>query len=124
MSEIEFPTAPEDGATLLSRDLLADAMLAATLGRKSRKLINTPAVAAIVVVPTASCAAAVKDALHRENRFHGVRLFDPCASLVNSDIAPSKQVRSEGRNILGCFIHTFLHISTTPTTSHLDSESR
>lgn len=65
MSETDLPTAHEDGAAPLSRDLLADVMLAATLGRKVRKLITTPAVAAIVVVPTASCAAAVKDALHR-----------------------------------------------------------
>src|SRR5690242_5005564 len=65
MSETDLPTAHENGAAPLSRDLLADAMLAATLGRKVRKLITTPAIAAIVVVPTASCAAAVKDALHR-----------------------------------------------------------
>src|SRR5687768_84334 len=63
MSEIDTLNAADEKP--LSLDLLADAMLAATLGRKSRKLINTPAVAAIVLVPTASRAAAVKDALHR-----------------------------------------------------------
>ena len=52
----------------------------------------------------------VKEALHRADRFQGVRLFDSCAALVDGDIARRTKGVSGCRDIMGRASQPTLHV--------------